>query len=120
MAEDNDEVRRLAREILTSRGYTVIEAKDGEDAVRRFMDHKEEIDLLLLDVVMPRMNGKEAYEAIKKANPGVRVLFTSGYTGDVVLDKGVHDESINFISKPLSPDELLRKVRETLDKRVLR
>ena len=114
VAEDNDEVRRLAREILTSRGYTVIEAKDGEDAVRRFMDHKEEIDLLLLDVVMPRMNGKEAYEAIKKANPGVRVLFTSGYTGDVVLDKGVHDESINFISKPLSPDELLRKVRETL------
>jgi len=114
VAEDNDEVRRLAREILTSRGYTVIEAEDGEDAVRRFMDHKEEIDLLLLDVVMPRMNGKEAYEAIKKAKPGVRVLFTSGYTGDVVLDKGVRDESINFISKPLSPDELLRKVREVL------
>ena len=115
VAEDNEEVRRLAREILTSRGYTVIEATDGEDAVARFLSHKDRIDLLLLDVVMPRMNGKETYEKIKKINPHVRVLFTSGYTGDVVLDKGVHDESINFISKPLSPDELLRKVREVLE-----
>jgi signal transduction histidine kinase/CheY-like chemotaxis protein len=116
VAEDNDEVRRLAKEILTSRGYTVIESVDGEDAIRRFAEHKDEIDLLLLDVVMPRMNGKETHEAIKKTNPLVKVLFTSGYTGDVVLDKGVHDESINFISKPLSPDELLWKVREVLDK----
>ena len=116
VAEDNEEVRRLAKEILTSRGYTVIEATDGGDAVTRFLSHKDRIDLLLLDVVMPRMNGKETYEKIKKINPHVRVLFTSGYTGDVVLDKGVHDESINFISKPLSPDELLRKVREVLDK----
>ena len=116
VAEDNDEVRRLAKEILTSRGYTVIEAIDGEDAIRRFAEHEREIDLLLLDVVMPRMNGKETHEAIKKINPLVKVLFTSGYTGDVVLDKGVHDESINFISKPLSPDEMLRKVREVLDK----
>ena len=116
VAEDNDEVRRLAKEILTARGYTVIEAIDGDDAVRRFKAHKDGIDLLLLDVVMPKMNGKETHEAIKKINPRVRVLFTSGYTGDVVLDKGIHDESINFISKPLSPDELLRKVREVLDK----
>jgi PAS domain S-box-containing protein len=115
VAEDNEEVRRLAKEILTSRGYTVIEATDGEDAVARFLSHKDRIDLLLLDVVMPRMNGKETYEKIRKMNPRVRVLFTSGYTGDVVLDKGVHDESINFISKPLAPDELLRKVREVLE-----
>ncbi|HEY3274975.1 MAG TPA: PAS domain S-box protein [Syntrophorhabdaceae bacterium] len=116
VAEDNDQVRILAKEVLTSKGYTVIEATDGEDAVRQFREHKDEIVLLLLDVVMPRKNGREVYEEIAKARPDVKVLFTSGYTGDVVLIKGIHDEALNYISKPLAPNELLKKVREVLDR----
>jgi len=116
IAEDNHDVRRLAKEILTHQGYTVIEAVDGDDAVRRFMDHRHEIALLLFDVVMPGKNGREAYEEIRRLRPDVKVLFTSGYTGDVVLNKGINDEAINYISKPLTPNELLRKVREVVEK----
>ncbi len=116
VAEDNQAVRKLVKEVLTEKGYTVIEATDGDDAIRRFMDHKDEIDLLLLDVVMPKRNGKDTYEEIEKIKPHIKVLFTSGYTGDVVLTKGIHDEALNFISKPLSPNELVRKTREVLDK----
>ncbi|OPY67902.1 MAG: Blue-light-activated protein [Syntrophorhabdus sp. PtaU1.Bin002] len=115
VAEDNYELRRLIREVLTSRGYAVVDAIDGEDAVWKFMEHKDNIDLLLLDVVMPRMNGKEVYEAIRKVRTDVKVLFTSGYTGDVVFDKGINDGAFNFISKPVSPNELLLKVRTVLD-----
>ncbi len=116
VAEDNEGVRMLAREILTGAGYRVIEAADGDDAVRRFREHRDEIALLLLDVVMPRRNGKEAYEEICSVRSHVKVLFTSGYTGDVILTKGLDDEALNFISKPLSPNELLRKVRDVLDR----
>ena len=116
LAEDNDDVRRLAAQVLSDKGYRVIAAVDGDDAVRRFMEHKDEIDLLLLDVVMPGKNGKEAYDEIGKSRPGIRVLFTSGYTRDIVLTKGVANEEINYISKPLVPNDLLRKVRETLDR----
>ncbi|MDR2018761.1 MAG: PAS domain S-box protein [Syntrophobacterales bacterium] len=116
VAEDNDEVRRLAKEILTASGYTVIEAIDGEDAVLKFSEHEKEIDLLILDVVMPKMNGKETHDAIKTINPCIRAIFTSGYTVDIVFGKGIHNESINFISKPLSPGEMLRKVRQALNK----
>ena len=116
VAEDNNEVRTLAKEVLTGKGYTVVEAKDGSDAVRLFMEHKDEIALLLLDVVMPGKNGKEAYEEIRRLRPNVKVLFTSGYTGDIVFAKGVHNEEINYIAKPLVPNELQRKVREVLDK----
>ncbi len=116
LAEDNNEVRKLTKEVLTRQGYTVIEAKDGEQAVQQFIEHQEAIDLLLLDVVMPMKNGKEVYEEIIKFKPKIKVLFTSGYTGDVVIDKGIYDETVDFISKPLSPKTLLLKVREVLDK----
>jgi two-component system cell cycle sensor histidine kinase/response regulator CckA len=115
LAEDNTEVRNLAKEVLLISGYSVIEAADGEDAVRRFMERKDSISLMILDVVMPKKNGKEVYEAIRKIRPDIKVLFTSGYTGDIVIDKGVHGEEANFIAKPLSPDALLLKVREILD-----
>jgi CheY-like chemotaxis protein len=115
-AEDNDELRKLMKEVLARKGYTVLEAHDGEEALRVFEAHKDQIDLLVLDVVMPRKNGRDVYEEVLKAKPDAKVLFTSGYTGDVVLDKGIHDETVNFISKPLSPDDLLRKIREVLDR----
>ena len=115
VAEDNDDVRNLAKQVLTSNGYAVIEAVDGGDAVRLFMEHRDKIAFLLLDVVMPGKNGKEAYEEIRRVKPDVKVLFMSGYTGDVVLSKGIDDEAIDYIQKPLTPHELLTKVREVID-----
>lgn len=116
LAEDDGDVRKTAKEILRVSGYTVVEAKDGEDAVRKYVEHHDKIDLVILDVVMPVKNGREAYDAIRKMNPFVRVLFISGYTGDVILDKGVKDTAVDFISKPLSADELLTKIREALER----
>ena len=116
IAEDNREVLDLAREILTISGYRVIEATDGEDALQMFMKYKDSISLVILDVVMPKKNGKEVFEEIRKVKPEIKTLFTSGYTGDIVLDKGIHDEEVDFLSKPLMPNDLLRKVREMLDR----
>ncbi|MBA4418962.1 MAG: hypothetical protein C0392_13805, partial [Syntrophus sp. (in: bacteria)] len=116
VAEDNAQLRGLVTEVLGRKGYRVIEAADGEDAILKFMKQKNEIALVILDVVMPRMNGKEVYEELRKARPDIKVLFTSVYTGDVVFDKGIHDEAVDFISKPLLPDDLLLKVRAVLEK----
>jgi two-component system, cell cycle sensor histidine kinase and response regulator CckA len=115
-AEDNPDLRRIAGEVLGASGYTVIEAVDGEDALEKFMANEKTIDLLVFDVVMPRKNGKEAYEAIRKVRPGIRTLFMSGYTADVVIDKGIEEGMVDYISKPLLPTQLLRKVREILDR----
>jgi len=115
IAEDNDELRDLAAMMLGMAGYTVIDAVDGEDAVKKFQEHKDDIDLLIFDVIMPKKNGKEAYEEIKKINPDIKVLFSSGYTREVVIDKGVHDKAVNFIQKPLSSSEILNKIREVLN-----
>jgi PAS domain S-box-containing protein len=114
VAEDNEGVRTLLRTILTEYGYTIIEAVDGEDAVDKFNRHKK-IDLLIIDTVMPKKNGRDVYDEIRKTYPHVKVLFTSGYTKDVILDKGIKEEEFHFLRKPLAPNELLRKVREVLD-----
>jgi PAS domain S-box-containing protein len=118
LAEDNPDLQKLQEEVLNSKGYTTIAATDGEMAVARFMEHIDSIDLLILDVVMPKKNGKEVFDEIRKIRPDVKVLFTSGYTGDVVIDKGVYDGAVEFIQKPTSPNELLGKIREVLDKKV--
>lgn len=117
IGEDNDEVRRLARDILTYGGYTVILARDGEDALVKFWENADRIDMLLLDVVMPKRNGKEVYDEVRRLKPGTRVLFMSGYTANIIHKKGVLEEGLNFIPKPLSPDRLLRKVREVLSQK---
>ena len=114
VAEDDDSVRNLTRSVLEGFGYTVITAVDGEDALAKFSEHQERIDLLLLDVIMPKRNGRMAFDEIQKIRPGTKVLFTSGYSAEVIHDKGVTD-SLNFISKPVSPRDLLRKVKEILD-----
>jgi DNA-binding response OmpR family regulator len=109
-------VRKLTKNLLEEFGYSIIEAKDGEDAILKFMKNKRRVDLVILDVVMPKKNGKEAYEEIKKHVPDVKALFTSGYTADVIHKKGVLDEELDFISKPVSPKELLKRVREIIDR----
>ena len=116
IAEDNETVRGLIVKMLAEYGYTTIEAIDGADAIEQFKK-VDNIDLLILDSVMPMKNGREAYNAIREIKPDIRVIFTSGYTRDVFLGKGVEDDKFNFLQKPISPPDLLRKVREVLDDR---
>lgn len=116
IAEDDPAVRRLMQSTLEQYGYSVIEAEDGEDAVAKFEAHRDEIRLVVLDVVMPKKNGKEAYDVIRRINSGVKVLFSSGYTADIIHKKGVLDEGLNFISKPVTPYHLLEKIRTILDR----
>ena len=89
VAEDEDAVRSLTRTVLEKAGYTVIEARDGADALRVFQETPQVIDVALLDVVMPGMNGKQVYERIKEIKPEQKVLFTSGYTDDIIAKKGI-------------------------------
>jgi CheY-like chemotaxis protein len=113
--EDNPEVRAITRSLLEIYGYRVIEAEDGLEGVALFSRHRDDISLVITDVVMPRMGGKEAVAEMEKLRPGIKVLYTSGYTPDVVHKKGILLEGINFISKPSMPQELLGKIREILD-----
>jgi DNA-binding response OmpR family regulator len=103
--------------VLEQFGYTVIEAEDGEEAVNKFMEHRDLIKLLLFDVIMPKKNGREAYAKIKIFSPGMKVLFLSGYTVDTIQRKGLLEPGMNFIMKPVPVNELLRKVRSLLDSR---
>jgi hypothetical protein len=89
---------------------------DGEDAINRFMENKDKIQLLMLDVIMPKKSGKDAYEKIKKLRPDMKALFMSGYSKDVLAKEGILEEGLNFVLKPISPTELLRKIREVLGK----
>jgi CheY-like chemotaxis protein len=114
IAEDDDAVRVLSRRVLEGFGYSVIEATDGEEAIERVAQEQNPVDLLILDVIMPRKSGKEAYEAIRAMHPAVKVLFMSGYTAEIVRRRGMLDPGAPFLSKPVSPKELLGKVSEIL------
>lgn len=115
LAEDNDLVRDMATAVLTEFGYTVIEATDGADAVKKFREHADSIQLLLFDIIMPIMNGKDASDEIRKMKPEIKTIFTSGYAPDIVLEKLPGGAGIEIISKPMSTTELLLKVRSVLD-----
>ena len=115
LGEDDPGVRNLTKMILEQSGYTVIEALDGDEAVAKFMENRDRIQLLLLDIVMPKKSGKAVSEEIRKTSPRVRVLFTSGYTAEIIHQNGILDEGLNFITKPFSPRDLLKKIREVLD-----
>lgn len=115
VAEDDPEVMGLVRSVLEEFGYRVITATDGADALRQFKAQADAIQLLIFDVVMPKKNGKEVYDEIKRTKRGIKALFMSGYTSSVLERKGISEEGINFIKKPLVPRELLQKVRAALD-----
>lgn len=117
LAEDDDTVRKTTKAVIEEFGYRVIEAVDGEDAIRKFKRNRDAIQLLILDVIMPGKNGKEVYEEVQAINPGVKVLFLSGYPNDVIHQKGILDEKLNFLPKPSSAVVLLAKIRELLDTR---
>ena len=116
LADDEPEIRELVKIVFERCGYKVIEAVDGEDAVDKFVKNKDAITLLVFDIIMPRKNGKEAYNAIKKMRPDMKVLFMSGYGGNVIIKTDIHKEGLDYILKPVSPTELLRKAREVMDK----
>jgi len=116
LAEDDDDLRKLIRQVLEDFGYTVLEASDGDAAVGLFREHHATISLLLLDVIMPKKNGRDAYAEMREIEPAIKALFTSGYTADIIHKQGLLDQGLEFILKPVSPTELLKKVREVLDK----
>jgi PAS domain S-box-containing protein len=115
LVEDSEQIRTFFRDLLTGYGYRVIEAADGADGVEKFRCHADEIDLLLLDVIMPRKNGKETYDEISAVRPAPKAIFMSGYTADVISRKGIDATGLNFLPKPLAPAVLLGKIREVLE-----
>lgn len=115
IVEDEDMVRGVASAVLERQGYTVHTAGDGVEAQLIFEQLEHDIDLLLSDVIMPRMNGKELYHELKKSNPILKVLFMSGYAQDVIAHHGILEEGISFIQKPFTIEELARKVRDVCD-----
>lgn len=115
LAEDDRTLRLLMKDILESYGYTVILAENGDEAVEQFMLHENEIDLLLLDMVLPRKNAHEVCAFVGDVRPGLSVLLMSGYPQELVSKRGGLREGMQFLQKPVSPQQLLRKVREVLD-----
>lgn len=116
LAEDDISVRNLMRTVLEEHGYRVIEASDGHEAIAKFRENKDRIQLVILDVIMPKKNGKEVYDEIKRLSPDMKTLFISGYTADIIRKKELQKEGLNFISKPISPVDILKKIRSVLDK----
>jgi two-component system cell cycle sensor histidine kinase/response regulator CckA len=115
LAEDEEAVRRLAAMALERSGYRVIAAPDGQAALDMAAAHDGRIDLLLTDVIMPGLNGRELANRFATIHPETRVLFMSGYAGEALSAQGVLDSSVAFLAKPFVPAELARKVREVLD-----
>jgi CheY-like chemotaxis protein len=115
VAEDQSEVRALARMILGRHGYTVLEARSGAEALEIVREHATPIDLLLTDVIMPVMSGRELVTELERTHPHIRVLYASGYTDEAIERHGMLDPGLAFLQKPFTPKSLLAKVREVLD-----
>jgi two-component system cell cycle sensor histidine kinase/response regulator CckA len=118
LVEDESAVRALSRFILQSLGYTVLEAASGSEAIRICKRSRQPIHLLVSDVVMPEMGGRQVAEAVTALLPGIRVLYLSGYTDDAVVRHGVLQADTAFLQKPFSPPALAAKVREVLNARL--
>jgi len=115
LVEDDPSIRQLCELILNQFGYEVILAEDGVDAVEKFNVDKERIAIIVMDMIMPRKSGKEAYEEIRKVSPDVKTLFMSGYSPDLLKNKGFLDTGEEVFIKPIQPLDLVRKVRAILD-----
>jgi len=117
IVEDDDSLRKLTRTVLKQRGYKILEAENGEDALRISKEHEGTIDLMITDVVMPKMGGKETAERLKTLHPQMKVIYMSGYTDNAIVHHGVLAAGLNFLEKPFSLEGLARKAREVLDKK---
>jgi PAS domain S-box-containing protein len=116
LAEDDPDTRAIMSALLEMTGYNVLVAGDGEDAMKVVTENGARIQLVLLDVRMPRKNGREVYDEIRKVRPAMKFLFMSGYTADIIASYGIKEEGLNFISKTALPEEILTKIREIFDK----
>ena len=118
ICEDDETVRQLAAHILKDAGYTVLSASGGGQAIQVAATHHDPIHLLVTDVVMPDINGRKLSDVLTAARPGIRTLFVSGYTSNIIAHHGVLDEGVEFLEKPFSRQSFLMRVREVLDKPV--
>ena len=116
LAEDDDMVREMNRAILEEAGYTVIEAVDGQEALDMYRENRFQIDILVTDLIMPNIGGKRLFEEIRIIRPDAKFLFMSGYAEEVLDARGGLDDKFNFMPKPVMPSELLKKLRELLDR----
>ena len=115
LVEDEEGVRRLLTHVLSRRGYKVLAAADAEEALRIFAERSAEIGLVLTDMVMPHMSGRQLGELLEEMCPGIKIIYMSGYTDDVLVRTGALSPGMSFLQKPLRPDVLAAKVREALD-----
>ena len=114
LAEDSDSARTMMQDILEEFGYVVLAARDGQEAIDLYHRHRENIDLLFLDVMMPKLKGREVYDTVRSIDPTIKALFCSGYDDEKVHRQGGVADDMNFLSKPFTPKELLMKIREVL------
>jgi two-component system cell cycle sensor histidine kinase/response regulator CckA len=117
LVEDDEGLRELTRRVLTDRGYRVLEAASGVEGERLCREFDDSIDLLLTDVVMPGLNGKELSHKVQTMRPGIGILYMSGYTDEMILRQGIQEGSANFVQKPFTPSTLTQKVREVMTSR---
>jgi len=115
LVEDDDIMRGLTRQLLQEHGYTVFEANDGKSALQWIQSHPGPIDLLLTDVVMRRMSGPELVEQLKASHPTLRVVFMSGYTGELIAEREVLKRGITLLEKPFTRTALLNTIHKTLE-----
>jgi CheY-like chemotaxis protein len=116
VVEDQDEVRTFVVEVLSRRGYRVLQAADGAQALAEAEKCAGRIDVLLTDVVLPGMNGRELADRFRTLRPATRIIYTSGYTQDLIADRGVLHRDVNYVPKPYTADQITAKVRETIDR----
>ena len=114
LVEDDSSLRDAMTRMLQGVGYTVIEARDGDDAIAKFSERKDEIQLVLMDVIMPNRSGGDAYQKLRAIQPDVKIILMSGYAGDFLLGKLSMEEDVHFLTKPISPKELFEKIRSVL------
>jgi CheY-like chemotaxis protein len=117
LVEDEAAVRALSRHILQSCGYTILEAEDGREAVQVAQNYQGDIQLVVTDVVMPYLGGRQLAERLEAMRPGLKILFLSGYTDDAVVRHGILEADVAFLQKPFTPNALAQKVRNVLDDR---
>ncbi|MEE3258745.1 MAG: ATP-binding protein [Candidatus Latescibacterota bacterium] len=115
LVEDEDVVRNLARRVLSDNGYSVLEARQGKEALVLSERHDGPIHLLLTDVVMPEMSGHQLAQNLEPLRPDMRVLYMSGYTNDTILRYGVQEDKVPFLQKPFTPDVLVDMVRQVIN-----
>jgi CheY-like chemotaxis protein len=115
VVEDEQAVRDMTARLLESEGYTVLAAADGQEALELIQQSLGRLDLVITDVAIPRMNGRELAEELRRVRPGLPVLFISGYTDDEMVRRGLIEPKHPFLSKPFTPDILLGTVRLLID-----